>query len=176
MKFCNDCKKLYADTDSVCTSCNKNLKEIKDINEPIMLCVVGGVERGALCGALRDAQIPFVERQHGRMGVSNELVTGYDAKLLNLEILVPYSALPKAYDIAKQLELCDDGMDSVIEQVKADVEKYKETMKADEAAPMSRKKRTTVKVLSALLFIIILALAIFGTDYVMELIKNLLGG
>ncbi len=176
MKFCNDCKKLYADTDSVCLSCNKNLKEIKDINEPVMLCVVGGVERSALCGALRDAQIPFVERQHGKMGVANEIVTGYDAKLLNLEILVPYSALPKAYEIAKQLELCDDSLESKVEQVEADVEKYKESLKADEAVPMSRKKRTTIKVLSAIAFIIVLALVIFGTDYVMELIKNLFGG
>ena len=41
---------------------------------------------------------------------------------------------------------------------------------------MSNTKRTTIKVLSAIAVFFLVALGVFGTDYVMELIKNLFGG
>lgn len=177
MKFCKECKKLYDGADTICPQCNKKYKEITDINEPVQLCVVGGVERNMICGALKDAGIPFVEQQYGAPGVANEIVTGYDAKLLNIAILVPYSAMPKAYEIAVSLELCDESLEGVITQINADIEQYKESLENDCADDtMSRAKRTTVKVLSAVAFFILCALVIFGTDYVIELFKNLFGG
>lgn len=174
MKFCKDCKSIYDGADTVCKSCDKKYKNIVDINEPVRLCVVGGVERNMICGALKDADIPFVEQQYGKPGVANEVVTGYDAKLLNMSILVPYSALPKAYEIAVSLGFCDESLEGLVEKVKADVEEYKKQYEDD--STMSRAKRTTVKVLSAIAFIILVALVVFGTDYVMELIKKLFGG
>ena len=39
--------------------------------------------------------------------------------------------------------------------------------------PMSRAKRTTVRVVTALLFLGLVALAVFGTDFIMKLIKGL---
>ncbi len=176
MKYCSENKKLYIGTDTICAECNKKYKEIEDLNEPVQLCVVGGFERTALSGALKDAGIPFEERQFGKMGVSDHLVTGYDAKLLNVTILVPYSAFPKAYEIAMTFNLCDHYSQELVEQVQQDVEKFVDKFEAGKEEQMSAAKRTTVKMLSALAFIILVALAVFGTDYVMELIKNLLGG
>ena len=175
MKFCKDCKKLYDGADTICTDCNKKYSDIADINEPVQLCVVGGVERNLVTGALRDAQIPFVEKQYGQMGVANEIVTGYDAKLLNISIEVPYSAVPKAYDAIKGVGIDNDAIECLLDKINADIDKYKQTMQSDDTE-MSVAKRTTVKVLSAIAFIILAALVIFGTDYLMELLKNLLGG
>ncbi len=176
MKFCKECKKLHNGTDTMCPQCRKKYIEIADINEPVQLCVVGGVERNAICGALRDADIPFVEQQYGKMGVANEIVTGYDAKLLNVAILVPYSAIPKAYEIAVSLDLCDETFLDIVEKVKQDIENYKLKATTEQSDKMSSTKRTTIKVLSAIAFFILVALVVFGTDYVMELIKNLFGG
>ncbi len=176
MKFCSECKKLYNGTDTICTDCNKKYKEITDINEPVQLCVIGGIERNMICGALKDAQIPFVEKQYGKVGVSNEIVTGYDAKLLNIAIEVPYSAIPKAYEILKSVGINNDSIEGVLQQVEYDINAYKEKLKQDKEPEMSSTKRTTVKVLSAIAFLILVALVVFGTDYVMELIKNLFGG
>ncbi len=176
MKFCKECKKLYDGADTMCPECRKKYIEITDINEPVQLCVTGGVGRSAICGALRDAGIPFVEQQYGKMGVANEIVTGYDAKLLNVAILVPYSAIPKAYEIALSLELCDDSFESIVEKAKQDIEEYKKNGEKNKDSGMSNAKRTTIKVLSAIAFFILVALVVFGTDYVMELIKNLFGG
>ena len=176
MKFCKECKKLYDGTDAMCPECRKKYIEISDINEPVRLCVTGGVERSAICGALRDAEIPFVEQQYGKMGVANEIVTGYDAKLLNVAILVPYSAIPKAYEIARSLELCDDSFESIVKKALIDIEDYKKNGAQKKDTQMSNAKRTTVKVLSAIAFFILVALVVFGTDYVIELFKNLFGG
>ena len=176
MKFCKECKKLHDGTDAMCPECKKKYIEISDINEPVRLCVTGGVERSAICGALRDAEIPFVEQQYGKMGVANEIVTGYDAKLLNVAILVPYSAIPKAYEIARSLELCDDSFESIVKKALSDIEDYKKNGAQKKDTQMSNAKRTTVKVLSAIAFFILVALVVFGTDYVIELFKNLFGG
>lgn len=176
MKYCSECKKLHNGADTICADCNKKYKEIKDINEPVLLCVAGGVERSMLCGALNDANIPFVEKQYGKVGVSNEIVTGYDAKLLNIAFEVPYSAVPKAYEVLNSVGLESKISDDVLQQVKADVESYKQKATDTQDEQMSPAKRTTVKVLSAIAFVVVAALLIWGTDYVMELIKNLFGG
>ena len=176
MKYCAECKKLCNGADAICTDCNKKFKEIKDINEPVLLAVIGGVDRNIVSGALKDADIPFVEKSFDKGGVSNEIVTGYDAKLLNIAVLVPYSAIPKAYDAIVSAGVEPRFDEIILEEVKADIEKYKLILKAEEEKPMSDAKRTTVKVLSAIAFIILVALAVFGTDYVTGLIKNLFGG
>ena len=176
MKYCSDCKKLYNGAEITCADCNKKYKDIVDINEPVLLCVVGSVERSLVCGALNDANIPFVEQQYGKLGVVNETVTGYDMKLLNIAVLVPYSAVPKAYEAITNVGVPVRFDDEILEAVKSDVEKYKLTLDEKEGDNMSAVKRTTVKVLSAIAFIILVALVVFGTDYVMELIMNLFGG
>lgn len=176
MKFCKECKKLYDGTDTVCTHCDKKYKDIVDINEPVQLCVVGGVERNIVSGALRDADIPFVEKQYGQSGVANEIVTGYDAKLLNISIEVPYSAVVKAYEAIKAVGIENKEVEPLLDKIQADIDAYKLNMPKDESTQMSVAKRTTVKVLSAIAFIILVALVVFSTDYVMELLKNLFGG
>ena len=100
----------------------------------------------------------------------------YDAKLLNIAVLVPYSALPKAYEVIQSVGIDARFDETILETAKADIEKYKLSLKNNEENTMSAAKRTTVKVLSAIAFLILIALVVFGTDYVMELIKNLFGG
>lgn len=176
MKFCSDCKKPYQDNNEVCPVCEKKLKDIVDINEPVQLCITGGVERSMLCGALTDAQIPFVETVYGKQGVSNDLVTGYDVKLSNISVTVPYSALPKAYDVMLSVGIENDSIISIVSEAKQDIEKYKLNMAQDNQESMSKAKRTTIKVLTAIGFLILVAVVVLGTDYVMELIKNIFGG
>lgn len=174
MKFCPDCKKLHNSSLEKCIECKKAYKEIEDINEPVLLCVVGGIERNMICGALSDRDIPYLEQTYGSQGVANEIVTGYDAKLLNISILVPYSALPKAYEIAQAVGVVDDEMSDIVETAITDIEKYKESLGKDNN--MTRAKRTTVKVMSVILLLALVAGVVWGTDYIIELIKNLFGG
>lgn len=176
MKFCPICKKMYIGADNICVECNKQYKEIVDINEPVMLCVVGGLERNMITGALNDAGIPFTEQTYGAPGVANEVVTGYDAKLLNISIIVPYSAVPKAYEIAQSVGVADESMEQFVECANADVEKIRAEISQTEDVKMSAAKRTTIKVISAILFLALVGLVVWGTDYITDFIKNLFGG
>lgn len=176
MKFCPLCKKMHTGDDVRCAKCNKAYSQIKDINEPVMLCVVGGLERNIITGALRDAQIPFVEQTYGAQGVANEVVTGYDAKLLNISVIVPYSSLPKAYEIACSVGVCDESMKEFVNVAEADIDEYKKQYEEKDDKKMSVLKRTTIKVITALLFLALVAVAVWGTDYITDFIKNLFGG
>ncbi len=175
MKFCKSCKVIFsADTDR-CPECGKKLREITDINEPVRLCVTGGVERAMLCGLLKDAEIPYLENNVLPQGVANETVTGYDVKLNNINILVPFSSLPKASELLSSIESLKNDIEPMLPQITAHIERLKSGLDQDEK-PMSRAKRTTIKVITAILFLALIALAVFGTDKLMELIKGLFGG
>lgn len=174
MRYCSSCKKIYADSQSGCSGCKKKTKEITDINEPVALAVAGGTERALLIALLKDNDIPYIEQHVTPQGVSNDLVTGYDVKLSNIIILVPYSALPKAYDLSKSIEdLNNDYIEELLPQINEDIEKAKNKPEEKEMSPALR---TTIKIITAIIFLILIALVVFGTDYITGLIKGLLGG
>lgn len=174
MKYCPACKKLHGEKEVRCKNCGKRLKTIVDINEPVTLSIVGGPERAMLTALLKDNDIPFVEQNVMPQGVSNEIVTGYDVKLSNINVTVPYSAIPKAYDLAKGIETGDKDIETLIDDVEKDIELAKKERK--EAEEMNPKKRTLIRIITAILFFVLIAIAVFGTDYIMNLIKGLFGG
>jgi hypothetical protein len=93
---------------------------------------------------------------------SSQVVTGMDMD--GFDILVPYELYEKAYDVAVgigaiKLEGCEIVDEDYPQQ--------------DEAEEMSDRKRTAVRVVSAILFIILVALVIFCTDFVTGYIKSL---
>ena|GEM_PF-881536 len=176
MKYCKTCKALYPDKDEYCPACRKKLAQIKDINEPVRLCVIGGTERALLTGLLTDAEIPFVEDNTYPQGLANEIVTGYDVKLSNISLLVPFSALPKASELLSSIETVENPVSSYVNEINAQIERLKSGTPEEEEKTMSPALRTTIKVITALLFLILVAVVVLGTDKIMELIKGLFGG
>lgn len=175
MKYCKSCKKLYPDSAERCGDCNKRLTRVADINEPVRLCVVGGTERAMLTGMLHDAEIPFVEQNVMPQGVANEIVTGYDVKLNNIAVLVPYSAIPKARELMLTIDGLRDENEALCDDILNDIEKYKNNSFGEEK-PMSPALRTTIKVITAILLLVLIGVVVLGTDKIMELIKGLFGG
>ncbi len=171
MKFCKTCKALCFGETMERTGCKHKLAEITDINEPVRLCIVGGPERAMLSGMLRDAIIPFVEENVQPQGVANEIVTGYDVKLSNISLVVPFSALPKANELLCNLETVHNEIEPHINEIEAAIEHLK--TKKDEDKPMNPALRTTVKVITAILFLALIALVVFGTDWLTSWFKGL---
>lgn len=162
MKYCPKCKKLYNDEDVYCdcVECKRRtLETIEDETTSVYLCSGDVIERDRVQAALSDSDIPSVYTRH-MVSANSQLVTGMD--LDTFDILVPYELYEKAFDIAVGIgaiklegeEILDDG-------------EYEEPIEE-----MSRAKRTTVRVVTAILFFIVLALVIFGTDYITAIIKN----
>lgn len=173
MKYCKVCKQLCFGDTLPFDGCKHKLREIEDINEPVRLCIAGGTERAMLTGMLKDADIPYVEENVYPQGVANEIVTGYDVKLSNISIVVPFSALSKASEMLSTIETLHNDIEPHMDEIKAEIERLK--AEKDEAKQMNPALRTTIKVITALLFLGLVALAVFGTDAITSWIKGLFG-
>lgn len=171
MKYCKVCKRLCFGDTMPFDGCKHKLREIEDINEPVRLCVAGGTERAMLTGMLKDAEIPYVEENIQPQGVANEIVTGYDVKLSNISVVVPFSALPKASELLSAIETLNNEIEPHMDEIKAAIEKLK--AEKEKAKQMKPALRTTIKVITALLFLAAVALVVFGTDAITSWIKGL---
>lgn len=168
MKICPKCKKIYDDSEVTCSDCRKKLKNIENKNTPVGVCKVSGVDRMRVHAALEDAGIPSGEQ---KVKASAEAITGDD--LSGVIITVPYQAYDKALDICIGIGVVDD--DTIDEKTKADIESKKEQYDKDieEFEEMTPKKRTLVRIVSALLLILIFCLFIWGADWLIDFIKTL---
>lgn len=167
MKYCKKCKHLYNDEDSRCTSCKKGqLDDVSD-NTPVYLLSADGFELTRVKTALEDNGIPC-DTAAKKHSYSAQAVTGYDSS--QCDLLVPFSAYQKAYDICVGIGAIES--DAKIVDEESDSESVKSAGEAFEE--MSGVKRTTVRIVSAILLILIFCAVIWGTDFVTSLIKNLL--
>ncbi|WP_407385005.1 hypothetical protein [Ruminococcus sp.] len=171
MKYCKVCKKLCFGESLPFDGCKHKLREIEELNEPVRLCIAGGTERALLTGMLKDANIPYVEENVQPQGVSNEIVTGYDVKLSNISVVVPFSALPKASELLSTIETLQNEIDPHLDEINAEIKRLHEQKEA--AQKMNPALRTTIKVITALAFLALVALAVFGTDALTGWIKGL---
>lgn len=171
MKYCKVCKQLCFGEALPFDGCKHKLRNIEDINEPVRLCIAGGTERAMLTGMLKDASIPYVEENVYPQGVANEIVTGYDVKLSNISIVVPFSALPKASELLGTIETLHNDLEPHMDEIKAEIDRLKADR--EEAKSMSPALRTTIKVLTALVFLALIAVAVFGTDALTSWFKGL---
>ena len=131
MKYCPKCKKLYNDSDLVCTGeeCKSRvLKTVEDEQTSVYLCSGDVIERDRVQAALSDCGI-------------------YE----------------KAYDTAVGIGAIKLEGEEIIDEA-ADGEPEEE---------MSDRKRNVVRIITAILFILIVALVIYGTDFITGFIKSL---
>ena len=101
--------------------------------------------------------------------LSADAVTGSDKT--DKDILVPYAAVEEARDVCIGI----GAIKPESEEVKIDEQSVEDAASSDieEYEGMSPAKRTTVKIVSAILLIIIACLLIWGTDAVTGWIKGL---
>ena len=171
MKYCKVCKRLCFGDTLPADGCKHKLRKLEDINEPVRLCVAGGTERAMMTGMLKDAGIPYVEEPVYPQGVANEIVTGYDVKLSNISIVVPFSALPKASELLSAIETLTNDIEPHLDEIRAEIDRL--LAEKEEAKNMSPALRTTIKVITAILFLGLVALAVFGTDALTGWFKSL---
>lgn len=185
MKYCSHCCTLFV-SGAVCPDCSRPLvKDIKD-NDPVCVISADGFERERIIAALSDAGIPCVEHMEKKEH-NPDVIMGNAAARVKIE--VPYCAYEKAKDIligigaiktnAEILDEQTDVNDNAVPQEKAYEVKHKskdeEILKqsVEEFEEMSPLKRNVVRIVSALLFVALVALVVFGVDFIANLIKGL---
>ena len=189
MKYCPHCTTLYQ-KGAVCPECMRPLTNEIQENDPVCVISADGFERERIVAALRDNGVPCVERI-SKKERSADAVTGKLAA--KVKIQVPYGACAQAKDILIGIGAIHTDAQIISNEnfpsegytyAHRPEEKQKDKKKAaqpgkkpeksiEEFEEMSPAKRTTVRIVSALLFIVLVALVIFGVDYVANLNKGL---
>lgn len=154
MKYCLKCNHLHNDTDNGCSYCDGLLAEITEDNTSVFLVSASDSKLEEIKNALAKSGISC---EHKKNPIFNpDMPQDEDNNISS--ILVPYTDYEKAYEVCVKIgAIKDDEMQDMAEQFEE----------------MSSAKRTTVRVISAILFILVVALAVYGTDAIMAIIKNL---
>ena len=150
-----------------CTFCGGKLAEITDKNTPVYLITASGFEADRIVAALEDSGIPCLKKSRvisnhpNPMGMENSLC----------DIMTPYSALGDA------LAVCEGIGAGVEKDARAGADDMSaagaDSNNEPEEEEMSEGKKRAVRILSAIAFIIIVALVIYGTDFITGWIKGL---
>ena len=171
MKYCLNCKHIHNDEDKTCSVCSGSPAEITEENTPVFLISASGFELERIKTTLEDNGIPC-ECKHNTKNVTATTSTGYDNS--KTDILIPYSAYEKAYDICVGIGAIKDEDTQIIDDGTVSEESKNGESLDEQFEEMSGAKRTTVRVISAILFIALVAIVVYGTDAIMAFIKNLL--
>lgn len=160
MKYCKKCKHIHDDKFDICTECRKPrpLFPIEEPNTPVFLLTASGFEVQRVRTALESAGIPSDAVPH-QNSISADAVTGAD--MTDKDILVPFAAYQQAYDVCVGVgAVKPEG-----ENITVDEQDIENTVAEEERVEMSPAKRTTIKIVSAILIIILFCLVIWGTDF-----------
>lgn len=170
MKYCNSCRKLHNDNEQTCNECKKPLNTIEDNNTPVFLISAEGFEKDRIIAALADAGIPSdIKRQ--KKDNSANAVTGIDMSDLN--ILVPFQAYEKAYDICVGIGAIKEEGEKIIEDGEYETSNEQGLDKQFEQINGGSKAG---RIVLAVMLLILIALAVFGTDAITGFIGNLFSG
>lgn len=163
MKYCPKCKKLYLEEDTrMCFECkNSTLSDIEDKNTPVFLCFGNAAKREQVMNALNHNNIPC---SYSNTSANNGM--GFE----EFNIFVPYKFMADAYNICVGMGILDYN-ERLVEFFEK--EDFSEDEELNEYEQMSPAKRTTIKVITAILFLIVVGAVVLGVDFVMNLIKNL---
>ncbi len=171
MKYCKKCKHIHNDCDLNCPDCKVQLVDISDKNTPVYLLSASGFELERVKSALNDSGIPSdaVKKKDGSADA------GMGCDFSEYDLLVPFRAYEKAFDVCIGIGAVKAENEKLLDE-DVTVPTNKDVKPADERfEEMSGVKRTTVKVVSAILFLILVAAVIYGTDFITGFIKSLFG-
>ena len=167
MKYCSKCKRLHNDEETVCKNCKAQLKTITDENTPVYLLTASGFELQRVKAALEDSTVPcdatIKKCMENKYSKSIKAYTGYDD--LTYDVYVPYSAYEKAFDTCVGIGAIKLEGEEILDEETLD----------EQFEKMTGAKRTTVRIVSALLLLLIVAGVVLGTDAIMNFIKEFFG-
>lgn len=172
MKYCKKCNLLVKDNINNCTKCGRALNDSMLLaKSPVVVVTASGFEKERICAVLKDKNIPYSVRVVTQKGVSTEsnAVTG-NSKTKH-DIIVPYEFYNKAMEQliginAVQLD------DKEIQKLTEALEKEEKSNKKPDADDYFSSKNRIIRIVSAIAFLVLVALVVFGVDAVIAIIKS----
>lgn len=177
MKYCSKCRLIYPESREKCR-CGRTLKQYEALREDTPVCVAraSGFEKDRITGALTDAGVPYSETPLHEKDV-NEIVTGHGN--IPWELCVPYASLEKAKEVLYGIGAQVEG-EALEEEPETGEEMQEKCPKENESAKenssqweeMSNKKRWFWRIVSMILFFLLVWGVVSATDWIMALLMG----
>ncbi len=170
MKYCTRCKKLYFNSeDKQCPLCSRKLIENPNHFSPVYIITANGFELERIRAALESADIPYSyqnEKRETGIRILNS------APPENCEVFVPVSAYSDAMDILVGIGAVEDGkIPDIGKDDRESLDKSKkEASEAEEELPPGKAR--LVRILSFIVFLLILAATVYLADFIIALVKS----
>ncbi len=168
MHYCTRCKELYSEDKEIlkCPACGRKTIDNPNHFSPVKIITANGFELERIRAALNDGDIPYSYNESARDAGIQILNS---APPENCDVYVPLSAYPDAMEILagigaiKEVNLPDNSD-----------EMFAKAKKEAEEEDLPPQKAQIIRILSAAAFLILIAGVVWLTDFIVELIKNLL--
>lgn len=166
MLYCDKCQILSEDEET-CPLCgNRRLRPVA-ANDPVLLFTTWNEEAQRIAAAFDDDGIPHMERVEEGGGASPVLL-GRN-RCAQIRIFVPFSEIGHARDVMRGIgALKDDGKDD-----RKLSEKTAKAAPKDMEKPMSPGKQAFVRILSILMFLLLVCAVVFGADAIVGGFKSI---
>lgn len=170
MKYCKKCKRIYYENKDVCEcGSTKFLNEAPKPSDPVYLTTASGFELDRITATLSDEEIPFGTHLAKKASSSVPAISGTVTG--NTDILVPFSQMQEARDVLIGISAKEYPEENLETDNNKKNENKKDKLPLEE---MSRAKRTTVKIISLVMFLALIMAVVFATDFVTGWIKGLM--
>ena len=168
MRYCTRCQRIEEKEIERCSICHKQLKRNIEENDPVFLLETSILESERIEAALEDAGIPYASRTP-KKEPSATIITGN--KNASVYLYVPFQVWEKAKDLMIGIGAMQPKEEK--EKQVQEEQPRKIVKKGEEFEEMSRSKRLIVRIVSVILFILVIWAVVAGTDFVMNIIKGL---
>ena len=176
MKYCPKCRLVYPDNQEQCR-CGRILKQYETLRGDTPVCVTraSGIEKDRIAGALDDAGVPYSETPVRERNVSEGAVC---QESMVREFCVPYEFLEQAkevlYGIGAIAEESENEAVQVEEKPKKIASGKEENgeKESEQWEEMSNKKRWFWRIVSMILFFLLVWGVVSATDWVMALLMG----
>ena len=171
MKYCSKCKQLYfGHTEERCQKCGKKLIENPGTFSPVGIVTANGFELERIKAALDDAEIAYSVQQT-KQDTGIQILNSAPPE--NCTIYVPLCDYDTAVSTLVGISAINDNPTEKMND--DDIDKINKAKKNAVSEEMSPQKRFWVKLLSFLGFLLILAAAVYLTDFITASIKTVFG-
>jgi hypothetical protein len=178
MLYCTRCQVLSTDGDR-CPLCGGKKLRPARADDPVLLLTTGEGESRQIAAAFDDAGIPHMERPLDT-GSASSIILG-QSRCSQTRVFVPFGEIGTARDVLTGIGFLHDGTDGT-----APVEPPERKDGPDGTAPaepperkdgpektVGRGKRLAVRILSVLLFAVVVTLVVFLADGIAGRFKSL---
>lgn len=170
MRYCPNCQRVEEQDVERCPVCRKQMKRKIEDTDPVFLMETSILESERIEAALEDEGIPYASRTP-KKEPSATIVTGN--KNAGIYLYVPFEVYEKAKDVVIGIGALRTEEETQVIMENTESKDEKKEKAQDEFTQMSPGKRLAVRIVSVILFILVVWAVVAGTDFIMNLIKGL---